>query len=293
VTGPLLVEQFPLYGCLTGFTLPVENFEIGPGLLLRKTFATTLSTRLVSVSVPPSPPGSSFFSAIRDAGTTHFTSEARVELAITKSVHPNFTSPRATAWLVASLLRLQLDTPVRMTVLANTPFNSMADCSQAVAVAFEAEQEQWGNFPVGSVQVAIEELLRIRRCLPVAARLSQEERFLRAYSIYDDALWAPRKELAAVLLWTALEILFDASGEQNKTRALSGFVSKWIGYDRAERDRAYNVIRELYHKRGRVVHTGEVIEPADLTHSLQICRAVFEKVLVRERLPPPRLRLVD
>jgi hypothetical protein len=130
-------------------------------------------------------------------------------------------------------------------------------------------------------------------CLPVAARLYQDERFQRAFAIYDEALWAPRKELATILVWTALEILFEASGEQNKTRAISELASEWIGHNRADRDRAYNVIRELYQKRGRVVHVGRQMETADFIQSLQICKAVFGNVLTHEKLPPPRLRVVQ
>jgi hypothetical protein len=30
-------DELPVHGCLTGFTLPVENFEICPDLLPRRT----------------------------------------------------------------------------------------------------------------------------------------------------------------------------------------------------------------------------------------------------------------
>ena len=95
------------------------------------------------------------------------------------------------------------------------------------------------------------------------------------------------------LVWTALEILFEASGERNKTRAISELASEWIGHNSADRDRAYNVIRELYQKRGRVVHVGRQMETADFIQSLQICKAVFGNVLTHEKLPPPRLRVVQ
>jgi hypothetical protein len=220
--------------------------------------------------------------------------KARVELAISQTSIDGFALPTATAWLVASLLRLRISAPVRVAVVANMPFDSMADSWQKVeAMAFETGTKQWGVFRAETVQATLEDLLWLRRSLPVAARLYQDERFQRAFSIYDDALWAPRKELATILIWTALEILFEASSDQNKTRAISELVSEWIGHDRADRDRAYNVIRALYHKRGRVVHVGKQIETIDFIESLQICKAVFGNILTRETLPPPRLRVVQ
>jgi hypothetical protein len=45
------------------------------------------------------------------------------------------------------LLRLQINAPVRVAVLANMPFDSMADNWQTVeAMAFETGTKQWGVF---------------------------------------------------------------------------------------------------------------------------------------------------
>jgi hypothetical protein len=287
-------DQLPIYGCLTGFTLPVENFEIGPGLSLSRTFVDTFGGWSMGFVAPRAPtlPHPAPWAPVNGESSSML--QARVELAITQTSLEGFTLPTATAWLVASLLRLQISAPVRVAVLANMPFVSIADNWQKVeALAFETGTKQWGVFRSESVQATLEDLLWLRRCLPVAARLYQDERFQRAFSIYDEALWAPRKELATILVWTALEILFEASGEQDKTRAISALASEWIGYDRADRDRAYNVIRELYHKRGRVVHVGKQIETGDFTQSLQICKAVFRNILTRKKLPPPRLHVVQ
>jgi len=292
VVGDL--EKIPLYGCLTGFTLPVENFQVGPGLLLKRTFVDTFGGWSMGFVAPHAPgmPHPAPWAPVNGQSSSML--KARVELAISETVLEGFTLPTATAWLVASLLRLRMDSPVRIAVLANMPFDTMAENWRSVeAVAFETGTKQWGVFRADSVQGKIEDLLWLKRCLPVAAKLYQDERFQRAFSIYDEALWAPRKELATILVWTALEILFEASGEQNKTRAISELASEWIGYDKADRDRAYNVIRELYHKRGRAVHVGREIETVDFIQSLQICKAVFGNVLSRERLPPPKLRVVN
>jgi Apea-like HEPN len=257
-------DQLPLSGCLTGFTLPVENFEIGPGLQLRKTVVDVFGGGNMGFATPSSPSGSHLDSRsviFRLEPERYSTVKAHVEIVVTKTVQ-DFTLPTAIAWLVASLLRLRINAPIKLAVIANTPFDSItaSDRRAPEAMAFEIGRQQWGDFRTESSQATLEDLLWLRRCVLVAARLYQDERFQRAYSIYDEALWAPRKELATVLVWTALEILFAASGEQNKTRAISELASDWIGYDRPDRDRAYNVIRELYHKRGRVVHMGRQIE---------------------------------
>jgi hypothetical protein len=43
-----------------------------------------------------------------------------------------------------------------------------------------------------------------------------------------------------------------------------------VAHDAQDRDRAYNVIRELYEKRGRIVHAGRKIEEQDFRQSLRL-----------------------
>ena len=172
------------------------------------------------------------------------------------------------------------------------PFDLMAEnWRNGCAAAFETANRHWGMFKSESAQLGMEDLLWLKRCLPIAAQLYQDDRFQRAFSIYDGALFSARKEVVTVLIWTAIEILFDASAEQNKTRAICASVSAWIGHDKADRDRAYNTVRDLYMKRGRIVHVGREIEVNDFLN-LMICRAIFGNVLGRDSLPPPRLRVV-
>jgi hypothetical protein len=101
-------DQLPLYGCLTGFTLPVENFEIGPGLLLRKTFVDTFGGWSMGFVAPGAPetPHPAPWAPVNGKSSSML--QARVELAITQTSLEGFSLPTATAWLVASLLRLQI-----------------------------------------------------------------------------------------------------------------------------------------------------------------------------------------
>jgi hypothetical protein len=110
-------------------------------------------------------------------------------------------------------------------------------------LGLEIAPRHWG-YPQKDqpAQARLEDLLWLRRCLPIALDLYQDDRFQRAYSIYDEALSSPRKELVAVLIWTAIEILFDASSEQHKTRAICEGVSSWIGRE-DNRDYIYNLTR--------------------------------------------------
>jgi hypothetical protein len=124
--------------------------------------------------------------------------------------------------------------------------------------------------------------------LPVATRFFYEERFMRALTLFDESVWASRIEIGTVFIWTAIEILFDCSGEQHKTKAISSALADCVGHGKADRDYAYQVIADLYAKRGRVVHSGRNIENEDFGQSHALARAAFMNVLGRKELPRPR-----
>jgi hypothetical protein len=262
-------------------------FEISPGLILRRTFVDTFGARMMAFSPPTVPKGVHPTPWAAVEGSFGF--EGRVELLIDDQGVPDGFDPSSTAWLVAALFRLRLQAPVRMAVLANMPFGSMAERWQKVqAIAYESAPNQWGVFSAPSVNATDDDLTWVKVSVPIVARLYHDERFQRAFAIYDEATWSPQKELAIILIWTAMEILFDVSAEQNKTRAISETTSKWIAVDEPDKDRADSVIRDLYQKRGRVVHVGKQIERNDFAQSLMIARAAFGNAVGRGKLPPSR-----
>ena len=124
--------------------------------------------------------------------------------------------------------------------------------------------------------------------LPVAARLYHDERFFRAFSVYDQAQWTPTPEMGTVLVWTAIEILFDLASEREKTKAICGALSDFVGADKSDRDRAYQVIQSLYFKRGQTVHAGRTMDSQDVAQSFRLASSAFQQVLIEGKLPPPR-----
>jgi hypothetical protein len=153
---------------------------------------------------------------------------------------------------------------------------------------FESSPYQNGLFRAERLEMTVEDIEWLSNTLPVAARLFRDERFMRAFTVFDESVWASCFEIGTVFIWTAIEILFDCSGEQHKTKAISSALADWVGYDRADRDRAYPMIIDLYGKRGRVVHSGRNIEREDFGQSHALARAAFMNVLGRRELPEPR-----
>jgi hypothetical protein len=276
--------QLPLYGCLTGIELPIDRLEVIPGIVLRRVFVDMFGASMLAFAPPParSSPHPAPWVAVRGG----YTFESRVEVAISDVSSLGGLSATVLAWLLAAVLRLQIETPVRMAVLGGMPFDEMGErWKEASPVAFEQAAQQIGAFRDHRVEATPDDLRWLSEMLPVAAHLYHDERFSRAISIYDQSQWSPTLEMGAVLVWSALETLFDLGGEREKTKAISRAVSDYVGADRPDRDRAYQVVQNLYAKRGRVVHVGRTMDPKDAIQSYQFAKVAFRRVLIDGVLP--------
>ena len=97
-------------------------------------------------------------------------------------------------------------------------------------------------------------------------------------SIYDEALSSPRRELVAVLIWTAVEILFDATSEQNKTRAICEGVSSRIGRDATDCDRIYNLTRDFMWNVDGWYMSGRRLRPTPSSSPCLFAERYFERL---------------
>jgi hypothetical protein len=277
----------PIYGCLTGIELPNEMIAILPGIALRRVYVDTFGATMMAFAPPltPKSPHPTPWAGV-DGG---FTFEGRVEIELTDMSACDGLTPSVAAWLVAAVLRLRIPTPIRLAVIGNMPFDRMGEHWQEEhAVAFESAPHQIGIFKAVRIEVTNDELSWLRDMFPVAARLYHDERFFRAFSVYDQAQWTPTPEMATVLVWTAIEILFDLAGEREKTKAICRALSDYVGVDQSDRDRAYQVIQDLYYKRGQTVHAGRGMASQDVIQSFRLANVAFQRVLVKSRLPPSR-----
>lgn len=276
-------DMLPLNGSLVGISLSSEELHIAPGVALRRGIFDTFSTPMMGFAEPAAGQHTPGPWVPVDGAYINF--QSRVELSIRDlSSFEGFLPSRA-AWLIAALLRLRMHSPVRITTLANVPLATLKGRKGVWPFSFEDAAHQNGIFKAGREELSAADLEWLTETLPVAVRFFKEDRFMRALTIFDESAWASRVEIATIFIWTAIEILFDCSGELNKTKAICVALSEHVAQDKADRDRAYNVIQDLYEKRGRVVHSGRNIEHTDFGQSHKLARAAFMNVLGRKELP--------
>jgi hypothetical protein len=122
-----------------------------------------------------------------------FSSRVEVRIEVLETFNPLPSS--IVAWLIAALFRLRIAAPVRIPAVANMPLRELGEIRGADATSFEGGQHQAGWFRDVLVEATMEELLWVKMVLPRAAMFYHHDRFMRAFSIFDDASWSPRSEV--------------------------------------------------------------------------------------------------
>ncbi|TLP42475.1 hypothetical protein FDK21_19645 [Cohaesibacter sp. CAU 1516] len=275
-----------LSGCLTGIELPLDCYELNEGIEIRSSVFELFSHPMIAFSeAPKGSPTPGPWAAVQGG----FHSKCRAELIVTDSSPFNGIPLLEIAWLIAALFRLKVEAPIRLAVVADIPLGELPNNDVFRGRMFEAHTVQIGCFRRERQLLSIADLHEVRELLPTLVQSMSDETFRRAFSIFDQSIWTGRIETATTLIWTALEILMGVSNERNKSKAIPSTIAECIGMDRSDRDRAFNVVKELYKKRGRIVHAGRGAEDEDFIQLFVIARTAFLNTLRKmdqERLLP-------
>ncbi len=287
VVNPLEVA---LFGGISGRSMDVDEFELCSGLTVRRTFAHVMAPYLLAFDRPKSPHAPHPAPWKSAHGGIGFNVD--VEVAVGSETRPTGLDRLNTIWWVLALLRLVSGTPVRMPVISDMPFSSIATAPHEPnlwTIEMSPRQLQLSRNPAPTITFA--HLEWVRSVFIAAAPLLDEPAFNRAFQTLDSVTFAHSPGSALLMTWASIETLFRP-GRVAIGKSLCSCVATFLQPAGSERDRLFTQAMELYEARGGAIHDSQSPELDQLINSYEIARLSVISCLER-RATPNRTDLLD
>ena len=278
-----MASRDDLYAGLSGLELAEQEFDLGEGVFLRKTYSHLFAPFMLAFSQPE--PGKHHpgpWRATQGGIAFDITSELYVPAAIAGGVE----SVLPVAKTILFLLRLGVNPATRLPVLANAPFISIPNLNdgEIALQPFEVEPRYFPLDVVGGVATA-EAADWIRQRWQLAHKLvTQNAAVSLAVEALDKGQFVQHSALTLVSLWGALEALFSPSNSELSFR-VSSLIAAYLelpGPARATRQKA---IAKLYQKRSAAAHGKPTHDSSHILQSFNLLREVLLKLLDEGRTP--------
>ena len=118
-------DALPLYGSVTGVALSADIFHVCEGVELRKGVFEIFGVPMLAFAEPPTPGTHTPLPWVPVHGGFHL--KSRAELVIRSLAAFDGFLPSQAMWIVAALLRLHVEAPVRISTVANVPLASLPE----------------------------------------------------------------------------------------------------------------------------------------------------------------------
>ncbi len=274
------LQTADLFGGISGFSLPVERFELLPGLTLSRTYAHLIAPFIMAFSPPEKPhsPHPGPWAALREGGLTIL-----VEIKLDAGVAPLSFDRLNTLWFVVALLRLRLALPLQMPVLIDRALREVP-ANVEVANLLPIEMNLTGLFTASPRVPTKADLEWVSDHIAAAAELMKEPAFNRAFLTLDQAVAIQSPGAGIVIAWAATETLIRP-GAKRITERISRAVAAYLHPPGPHRDRAFSEVVKSYGARGGAVHAGCPPEAQQFQAAFRLARAAVTRAIELRRVP--------
>lgn len=277
---PFDMGRDPLFGGISGISVPPNDFPLGYGLTLRSTYAKLTAPYILAFASPPKPsaPSPGPWAAV---GERSLVMLAELEL----NGKPVLGFDRInTLWFVVALLRLKLALPVMMPVLSDRSLQRIPDdTARANILPVEIQLQQvLRHRPEKPSPAADLEWLRCN--LFAASELMKDPVFNRSFQTLDGAVHTQNAGARIVTAWAAIETLIRP-GNSRITDRICRSLAAYLNAPGPGRDKAFTSIERCYAARGGAVHAGSPPEAEQFHTAFQLARAALILTIERRELP--------
>ncbi|KVU74714.1 hypothetical protein WK73_15125 [Burkholderia ubonensis] len=275
------------YAGLTALQLPPDQdeYDLGHGLALRRTYAHLMSSYTVAVNPPEGP--SKHHPAPWHATTRHDGFDVHTELVIRSDYKPaGDLTPYDVVRTITSLLRLCCNPTIRFLTHSSHSFSEIAAIPYSEIRLIPVElTPQYLQMALAKPKPMIELLGWVRDYWPNAVSLmASHADFRLAMEAFELSTFVPHHALTLVSLWGALEALFSPSTSELRFR-VSVLIASYVHPPGEERLALQREIFELYDKRSAAAHGKPKHNDTHLVQTFNILQRVLVRMIEDNEVP--------
>jgi hypothetical protein len=241
-----------LHAGMAGVGMQADQFDLGHGLTLKKTFAHFMAPFLMAFApAQEGRPHPTPWSAVSDGIGV----DIHIELYVPSSFQqPHFFDRLNTVWWITSLVRLRGAFGAHTPVIADRPLNEIPqDWQNASILAVEVLPRKLFRKPA-LAELSLDDLEWLKQTWLTGGRLMNESpNFNDAYQALDSAGALPTPAVALLAVWGALEHLFSPAKQELRFR-VSANIAAFLEAPGQARLELHQKLMKLYDARSGVAH---------------------------------------
>jgi hypothetical protein len=279
--------QFPdgdVYAGLSGLELEMDEFELGEGLILRRTYAHLMAPFLMAFS--PAQPGKPHLGTWK-AAHGGFGFDLAAELLVPKRVEASLSERIEVMRLVVALMRFWATPSITSPVMSNMSFSiaEQAPDDETHFLPLEIEPRYFRLVAPKGNTLNEARLLWVKEHWRNAVSLVGKHAELRlAVDALDEGQFIENPALALLSLWGALEALFSPAKVELRFR-VAALIASYLREAGPARQEFHKKVLRLYDQRSAAAHGQPKQDPDGLLQTFELLRQVVLRILSEHHVP--------
>jgi hypothetical protein len=273
-----------LFGGISEVRLPSCEFDFGGGVSISPAEAHLMRPYLMTYRRPES----SFPAIMSSKGSFGFDIVGEICIPASFDTDEWFDQPNSVWWL-AALIRLRATPMLRVPVLSNASFATIAlNKGQSFwPVEVEAERRRLVLDPDAPSEVKDDDLVWVRNHWRSGGRLMRETReFNVLFQAFDQTSFSRDPLLALLLMWSALEGMFSPARTELRFR-IAANIATFLEPPGEGRALLQKSCAKLYDARSAAAHGRPEAATEPLVATYALLRRVLIKILESNEVPSP------
>jgi len=273
-----------LYGGLSGAELPTDSFELGEGVVLKRTYAHLMSPCLMAF-MRPGPEG--IHPAPWKAARGGYSYDIEIEIRVPNTpILGGSADPRETIWWIAALLRIAHVPFLTVPAVSDQSFKTVRESTvEPVIEPFETEARIMASAEGSRPKIPPDTLDWVKEKWTRGGKLlNSNPGFYSALKAFDTATVRGKTSSSLLALWGGLEQIFSPSPGELRYR-VSSMLASYLEPPGESRLELYKKILKLYNERSVAAHTAKEMEPGPLLETYVLMRNALVRIIDENVIP--------